>query len=413
MRKTDKAVWRYGLWLLVCLGLLALPDKATATGEPTRAPGSEIFLETSRGEYLCPRMITRRAPEFCPPFGPGTREARVDYLRARLPQPLPDLPIERMPAPEGSITRFVYARIFALPAPTYRHPAEAAAGLPPLRVFQSNINWVSIIGRVSYEGQDWFQINSDEYIQASYVDFPEPSRFQGVRVTEQPQYDFAWLRRELQPSPRPGAPPQADLVLPRRSLVTIFATEEINGKRWVMVGPDQWLPHDYISQVTVKAPPPGVPPGVKWIEVDTYEQTLAAYEGERLVYATLTTTGRHDLTPLGLFRIFRKVRAALMQSTDRSMDDRYWFHLEDVEHAQFFNERISLHAAYWHDHFGSVRSNGCINLAPLDARWLYEWTDPQLPSGGSWVTAESAGEGQTWVWVHHSGPDLRTKPAVP
>ena len=146
--------------------------------------------------------------------------------------------------------------------------------------------------------------------------------------------------------------------------------------------------------------------------MDTYEQTLAAYEGERLVYATLTTTGRPiDLTPLGLFRIFRKVRGALMQSIDRPMDDRYWYYLEDVEHAQFFNDRISFHAAYWHDAFGTVRSNGCINLAPLDARWLYAWTDPQLSSSGSWVTAEAAGEGQTWVWVHHSAPDLRAKPA--
>ncbi len=99
-----------------------------------------------------------------------------------------------------------------------------------------------------------------------------------------------------------------------------------------------------------------------------------------------------------------------MQSYDRSMDDEYWFHLEDVEHAQFFNDRISLHAAYWHDYFGSSRSNGCVNLSPLDARWLYGWTDPQLQPGGSWVTAESAGEGRTWVWVHHSGDGVTHKP---
>jgi hypothetical protein len=170
--------------------------------------------------------------------------------------------------------------------------------------------------------------------------------------------------------------------------------------------------HDWVALVSPKAPPAGVPAGVKWIEVDTYEQTLAAYEGSRLVYATLTTSGHPEkLTPLGLFRIFRKVRAALMQSTDRPMDDRYWYHLEDVEHAQFFNDRISFHAAYWHDAFGTVRSNGCVNLAPLDARWLYDWTDPQLQPGGSWVTAEAAGEGETWVWVHHSAPGLAEKPA--
>jgi hypothetical protein len=356
--------------------------------------------------------MVKRAAERCPPFGPGTRQVRIAYLSSLLPDPLPSLPVEFIPAPEGSVTRFVYGEIVELPAPTYRHPAEAAAAMPPVRVFQSNINWVSVIGQVDYDGATWYQINGEEYIPASHLAFPEVSRFQGVQLLDPPAYPFGWLRRELAPSPAPGESPRGDAVLPRRQLVTVFGSEIVGGQRWDMIGPDQWVDHDWVALVSPKAPPAGVPAGVKWIEVDTYEQTLAAYEGSRLVYATLTTSGHPEkLTPLGLFRIFRKVRAALMQSTDRPMDDRYWYHLEDVEHAQFFNDRISFHAAYWHDAFGTVRSNGCVNLAPLDARWLYDWTDPQLQPGGSWVTAEAAGEGETWVWVHHSTPGLAEKPA--
>ncbi len=404
-----RRIW--GILALLFVALCLTRTSVLAAPLSGRAPARPL-LRSMPEDVLCSRALMLRHPDRCPPYGPGLREVRLARLRARLPDPLPALPVERLPSPEGAVTAFTYGQITPLPAPTYRHPAEAAAGMAPVRTFVSNINWVSVRGRVEYGGELWYQINAEEYIQATHLQFPEPSRFQGVVVTAQPAQPFGWLRRDLSPSPTPGAPPTPGLTLPRRTIVAIFATGNFEGQRWDMIGPDQWVRHDFVAQVTPKTAPPGVPAGVKWIEVDTYEQTLAAYEGERLVYATLTTTGRPiDLTPLGLFRIFRKVRGALMQSIDRPMDDRYWYYLEDVEHAQFFNDRISFHAAYWHDAFGTVRSNGCINLAPLDARWLYGWTDPQLSSSGSWVTAEAAGEGQTWVWVHHSAPDLRAKPA--
>ncbi|MCS6911273.1 MAG: L,D-transpeptidase, partial [Anaerolineales bacterium] len=31
------------------------------------------------------------------------------------------------------------------------------------------------------------------------------------------------------------------------------------------------------------------------------------------------------------------------------------------------------HGQYWHDGLGYKRSHGCVNLSPLDARWLYNW----------------------------------------
>jgi hypothetical protein len=32
-----------------------------------------------------------------------------------------------------------------------------------------------------------------------------------------------------------------------------------------------------------------------------------------------------------------------------------------------------------------VKSHGCVNLSPLDARWLFDFTGPRLPPG--WVAA--------------------------
>ena len=37
---------------------------------------------------------------------------------------------------------------------------------------------------------------------------------------------------------------------------------------------------------------------------------------------------------------------------------------------------IAIHAAHWHDDFGTPVSHGCVNLTPDDARWLYEWALP-------------------------------------
>jgi hypothetical protein len=67
------------------------------------------------------------------------------------------------------------------------------------------------------------------------------------------------------------------------------------------------------------------------------------------------------------------------------------FELRDVPWIQYFAAGYALHGAYWHDVFGLPRSHGCINLAPIDARIVFNWTDPPLPEGwhGMNVNAEA------------------------
>ncbi len=162
---------------------------------------SALFSPRVDGDYICSISLVQRSPQRCPPYGPGTRQVRVAFLSARLPDPLPTLPVQPLPVPDGSVTGYTYGQIVNLPAPTYRHPAEAEAGLPPLRTFLSNINWASVVGTVEYNGQTWVQINAEEYVLADHVTFPEPSRFQGIALAEQPPYPFAWLRWDVNPSP--------------------------------------------------------------------------------------------------------------------------------------------------------------------------------------------------------------------
>jgi lipoprotein-anchoring transpeptidase ErfK/SrfK len=115
--------------------------------------------------------------------------------------------------------------------------------------------------------------------------------------------------------------------------------------------------------------------------VNLFEQTLAAYVGDRMVYATLVSSGLPGWnTPPGLFQVWQKVKAGKMSGAENRPD--YYF-LEDVPWSLYFNQDVALHGAYWHNSFGYKHSHGCVNLAPLDAKWLFEWAPENL-----WVRVE-------------------------
>ncbi|HVJ21516.1 MAG TPA: L,D-transpeptidase [Polyangiaceae bacterium] len=123
----------------------------------------------------------------------------------------------------------------------------------------------------------------------------------------------------------------------------------------------------------------------KWIDISIREQSLVAYLGQRPVYVTLVSSGRggmadpekvEEATVRGTFMIFQKDVSSTMDG-DEDRADSYALH--DVPFVQYFHKGYALHGTYWHDEFGKIRSHGCVNLAPIDAAWLFEWTDPVVP----------------------------------
>lgn len=122
----------------------------------------------------------------------------------------------------------------------------------------------------------------------------------------------------------------------------------------------------------------------RWIQVSLTSQTLVLWEGERPVYATLVSTGRDGLgdpkttlsTPQGTFRILSKHVTTTMDSSAADSE----FELRDVPWVMYFQGGYALHAAYWHDDFGRPRSHGCVNMAPIDARYVFEWASPDVPA---------------------------------
>ncbi len=127
------------------------------------------------------------------------------------------------------------------------------------------------------------------------------------------------------------------------------------------------------------ARPSGVGRDEKWIHISLGEQTLVAYEGDTPVFATLVSTGKKGYaTPRGNFRVHEKYLAFTMSATD-PIDGFY--EVEEVPYAMFYWRGYAIHGAYWHDDFGQVKSHGCTNLAPIDSKWLYYWSAPEVPVG--------------------------------
>lgn len=76
-------------------------------------------------------------------------------------------------------------------------------------------------------------------------------------------------------------------------------------------------------------------------------------------------------TVTGQFRIYYRLPEQDMNGYLLGYD----YYVEDVPYVQYFYEDYALHGAYWHNNFGIPMSHGCVNLSPIDAQWLYNFTD--------------------------------------
>ncbi|GMV15002.1 MAG: hypothetical protein AMXMBFR56_32260 [Polyangiaceae bacterium] len=143
-----------------------------------------------------------------------------------------------------------------------------------------------------------------------------------------------------------------------------------------------------------------------WIESSVWEGWMIAYEGTRPVFATLIAPGRGGTpqkgvdpidtaaTPVGTFPITGKFATATMVAPGE-------FVHSDVPWAQNFSGPHALHGAYWHDDWGDRKSGGCVNVSPIDGKWLFEFTEPPIPEGWHGVRWRPNVEPATTFVVHN------------
>lgn len=243
------------------------------------------------------------------------------------------------------------------------------------------------------EGVKWYQINPNEWVIANNITLATPSKFQGFEIAKPPERSFGWVViGHTRPSSEPGSEPNPEF--DRLYRYTFFEVHEaaVDDEEWIWyrVDDERWIRQTDVSLVDVSPRPHDVPKDAFWTEIDLYEQTIAAYEGDRMVYASLISSGLNRWpTREGLFQVEEQYPRVKMSGAEGKVD--YYF-VEDVPHTMFFDMQlgIAMHGAYWHDRFGYKHSHGCVNMPPLDSEWVYEWSQD----------ADDA----LWVWVHESDP---------
>jgi lipoprotein-anchoring transpeptidase ErfK/SrfK len=133
-------------------------------------------------------------------------------------------------------------------------------------------------------------------------------------------------------------------------------------------------------------------PDEKWIEVDLSDQKIVAWEGETPVMNFTVSTGLPNTpTVQGEFRIYEKLTATRMSGPG--------YDLPGVPHTMYFYGGYALHGAYWHNNFGQPMSHGCVNLSLPDAESLFNWAEPTLPEGVTYMASTQDAPG-TLVVVH-------------
>jgi lipoprotein-anchoring transpeptidase ErfK/SrfK len=247
------------------------------------------------------------------------------------------------------------------------------------------------------DGERWVHTHAGYWIAERELGEARSSSFHGD-ATPAGSLDVAWVvadRASVWPAPGSGGRPSGSRV--RFDAVHWHEERAAPGGVLLRVSddgatPSEWMRAKDVARPLLSTPPDeigGASTAERWVDVEIASQTLVAYEGARPVYATLVSTGRgapgsDTLTPPGAHRIWVKLLSTNMDNLENDEAEQH-YSIEDVPYVQFFDKTVAVHGAFWHHDFGRAHSHGCVNLAPIDATWLFGWTSPHLPAGWSAV----------------------------
>jgi hypothetical protein len=283
---------------------------------------------------------------------------------------------------EGATLPFSYVMVAATEGeslPMWRDLAALRAYEEPERQLQRG-DTVAVRPQLArFEGSKYYVAVDDKVIPFKGT-FPLPplSDWQGVQIDTSTHLPFAWVTRKNAPV---VDAPRGKLIerIARRERVDVLEEQRIGRSRWLRIGDGRWMAADHLNEVRTAKRPARTSQNPQWLDVDLGEQVVVAYLDDTPVYATLISSGKEpNHTPRGDYPIWGKVSAITMKS--QQYDDAPYY-VNKVPWVLFFQAHNALHGAYWHDLFGVVKSHGCANLAPKDARYLFEWLQPALPAG--------------------------------
>lgn len=118
----------------------------------------------------------------------------------------------------------------------------------------------------------------------------------------------------------------------------------------------------------------------KWIEVDTTNKQMYAYQQGTLIKTFMVSAGA-PLTPTvtGQFAIYAKYAQQDMRG--QNVDGGGYFQ-PNVPWVNYFYKDYAIHGNYWRplSYFGHINSShGCVGIVDSDAEWLYSWAPIGTP----------------------------------
>ncbi len=304
--------------------------------------------------------------------------------------------------------------------------------LPVLpRGVRENRRWMNPLSTIAWStqtsahGRSWLLTADYLWVPKDRVTPYPKVTFRGVELGKDASLPLAFFRG--QDRPRYERDPRGDFVArgtPYRRLSWIGLTgerAEADGAQFAETKDGSWIAvADAVIPEVAPQTPWGTPttkepettpasltrkPGKTWLDASVWKGWLIAYEDTRPVFVTLISPGRGGVpepgkdplstasTPTGTFKITGKFATATMEAPGE-------FIHSDVPWAQNFSGPHALHGAYWHDDWGNRKSAGCVNVSPIDGKWLYEFTEPRVPEGWHGVRWSPQLEPATTFVIH-------------
>ncbi|HCS38749.1 MAG TPA: hypothetical protein DIW44_04090 [Anaerolineaceae bacterium] len=271
---------------------------------------------------------------------------------------------------------FAYARAVAEEVPMYDSIEDIIAEHVSKKMPYGRIKYVSLYDKAETEKGLYYKIANEKWVSKEYITKVGVQFFQGFEFKENPTVSFGWIldKIESQTGPYSNAPATGKEYF-RYNIVNVYDSEMEGDLEWLMIGPNEWINHRFIGRVIPNTEKPAGIETDRWIEVNLYEQVLLIHEGDRIIYATLVTTGSDPFfTQPGVFKIYKKIDHEYMRGAFEA-DRSDYYYLEDVPYIMYFDQARALHGAYWHTNFGYKASHGCVNLSIADSHWLYDWAN--------------------------------------
>jgi len=164
--------------------------------------------------------------------------------------------------------------------------------------------------------------------------------------------------------------------LPQYTVRRVFGKTKVKEQCFVRIGNGGGLPCNTVKIAQHPPPPPKViSEKERWLDLDSTNNILYGRRGSQVVRVMLVSLS--PKTPVGQFRIQSKHISMTLHNQNQL---KPWY-IEQVPYVMFFHKTFAFHTAYWHDAFGTVSTQGCVNLSPTDAQWVFDFVNPMLPPG--------------------------------